>query len=296
MLTLQYRGSLESCNYACPYCPFAKRKDTPSTLRRDALELERFGDWVGSQTSVIRVLFTPWGEALVRRHYRDSVLALAALPHVSQVSAQTNLSAPLNWLASAPAGKVSLWCTFHPGQTPMERFVARCARLASMGIRHSVGVVALQAHYPAIQALRAALPHDTSMWLNAYDHRGPGYYTEDDLRWLEEIDPYFAHSHSPGHSRGAACRAGEQVLSIDGNGDVQRCHFIPTRLGNLYTDPLASMLKERACSRFKCDCYIGYAHRKDRPFYEEFGDGVLARIAPMPSTARAVDTPSSPAR
>jgi hypothetical protein len=28
----------------------------------------------------------------------------------------------------------------------------------------------------------------------------------------------------------------------------------------------------------KCDCYIGYAHRQELPFYEDFGAGVLARI------------------
>lgn len=279
MLTLHYRGTLASCNYACPYCPFAKRRDSRATLRQDAQELQRFVDWAGAQADrALQVMFTPWGEALIRRHYQRAMLTLAAMPHVGQVTAQTNLSGPLAWLAEAPANKVSLWCTFHPGQTPMARFLARCEALAALGVRHSVGVVALHEHFDAIRTLRAALSPQVPMWFNAYDRRRPGYYSAADLAWLEAIDPYFAHNHSPGHSRGAACRAGEEALSVDGNGDVQRCHFIPTRLGNLYTDPLPTMLRERACSRFKCDCYIGYAHRKDRPFHDAFGDGLMARV------------------
>ena len=278
MLTLLYRGSLSSCNYACSYCPFAKRRDTRATLARDAAELARFVAWVAARAEPTRVLFTPWGEALVRRHYREAMLALAALPQVSQVALQTNLAGPLAWLAQAPRDKLSLWCTFHPDQTSLERFVGRCERLQRLGVRHSVGVVALREHFEAIRALRAALPPHCPVWLNAYDRRGPGYYDADDLAWLEEIDPWFPHNHSPGGSRGKPCRAGAELLSVDGAGEVQRCHFVPQRLGNLYTDPLSEMLKERPCSRLKCECFIGYAHRRDLPFHERFGDGVLARI------------------
>lgn len=278
MLTLLYRGSLESCNYTCGYCPFAKRRDTRATLARDAAEVGRFVDWAVAQTRPLRVLFTPWGEAIVRRHYREAMLALAALPHVSQVALQTNLSGPLGWLADAPAGKLSLWCTYHPDQTTLARFVDRTRRLDAMGVRHSVGVVARREHFDAIHALRAALPAGRTVWLNAYDRRGPGYYTAEDLDWMSAMDPWFPLQQAPPPSRGAACRAGSEVLSVDGDGELQRCHFIPQRLGNLYTDALDEVLKERRCSRLRCDCFIGYAHRRDLPLHEQFGDGLLARI------------------
>lgn len=278
MLTLLYRGSLTSCNYDCSYCPFAKRRDTRETLARDATELRRFVAWVGARTEPTRILFTPWGEALVRRHYREAMLSLAEMPQVSQVSLQTNLSGPLAWLEQAPAGKISLWCTYHPGQTTLARFIQRCERLQHGGVRFSVGVVAMREHFDAIQALRSALPANCPVWLNAYDRRGPGYYQPADLAWLEKLDPWFHHNHAPGGSRGKPCRAGEEVVSVDGEGEVHRCHFVPKRLGNLYTDPLHGMLQERPCSRIKCECFIGYAHRKDLPLYEAFGDGVLARI------------------
>jgi MoaA/NifB/PqqE/SkfB family radical SAM enzyme len=278
MLTLLYRGSLESCNYSCSYCPFAKRRDTRATLARDAAEVARFVDWAAGQQRPLRVLFTPWGEALVRRHYREAMLALAALPQVSQVALQTNLSGPLAWLDAAPAGKLSLWCTYHPEQTTLERFIQRTQRLDAMGVRHSVGVVARREHYDAIRALRAALPQGRTVWLNAYDRRGPGYYSADELAWLETTDPWFPLQHRPPPSRGAPCRAGSEVLSVAGDGELQRCHFIPTRLGNLYADALDRVLQERRCSRLRCDCFIGYAHRRDLPLHEQFGDGLLARI------------------
>lgn len=282
VLSLLYRGTLASCNYACGYCPFAKKRDSRAKLARDAREVARFTQWVAQQTRPISVLFTPWGEALVRRHYRTAMQALAAMPHVRQVALQTNLSGPLTWLdGMAGPDKIGLWCTYHPDQTTLARFLERCARLDAMGVRYCVGVVAMQEHLDAIRVLRAALPEHVYLWLNAYDRRGPGYYAPSDLADLDAIDPWFALNRRPVPSRGKPCLAGEASLSVDGDGELARCHFVPERLGNLYADKLEDMLQERSCPRFKCDCYIGYAQRKDLPFQTVFGEGVLARIAPL---------------
>ena len=283
VLSVLYRGRLASCNYACGYCPFAKRRDSREALARDAADLQRFVDWALAQSRPLQVLFTPWGEAMIRKPYRQAMLALAASPHVRTASIQTNLSGPTDWLSDAPPGKLGLWCTYHPGQTTIARFVERCKRLDAMGVRHSVGVVAMHEHYEAIQALRAALPEQVYLWLNAYDRRGPGYYTAEDLAWLDAIDPWFLQNRRPVPSRGKGCFAGETSLSVDGDGELARCHFLAQRLGNLYTDDLAEILQERSCPRFKCDCYIGYAQRKDLPFQTVFGEGVLARIAAVRS-------------
>ena len=67
-LSILYRGPLSSCNYACGYCPFAKRTET----RRRAGPrpgVPGRGSSSGSAAvtaDTIGVLFTPWGEALVR--------------------------------------------------------------------------------------------------------------------------------------------------------------------------------------------------------------------------------------
>ncbi|CUI03504.1 STM4011 family radical SAM protein [Massilia sp. P8910] len=287
VLSLLYRGTLSGCNYDCAYCPFAKRRDSRAKLARDAAEVARFVAWVGAQERPISVLFTPWGEGMIRRHYCDAITALSGMTHVRQVAIQTNLSGPLAWLDQAHKSKVGLWCTYHPSQVRMERFVERCARLERMGVHFSVGIVAMREHFDDIRALRAALPQRQYLWLNAYDRRGPGYYQPEDLVWLDGMDPWFRYSRNPDMSRGKACRAGSEALSVDGDGEVQRCHFIPQRLGNLYADRLDDMLFEKPCNRLrKCDCFIGYAHRQDVPFYDDFGAGVLARIPLKPPTAQ----------
>ena len=57
MLTVLYRGPLASCNYACAYCPFAKKKDSRQDLQRDARGLERFVDWVAGRSTPTSVFF-----------------------------------------------------------------------------------------------------------------------------------------------------------------------------------------------------------------------------------------------
>ena len=48
-LSILYRGPLSSCNYACGYCPFAKRRETAAELARDRTALERFVAWVAAR-------------------------------------------------------------------------------------------------------------------------------------------------------------------------------------------------------------------------------------------------------
>ena len=48
-LNILYRGPLESCNYDCSYCPFAKKKNTREELRYDKECLDKFVNWVAVQ-------------------------------------------------------------------------------------------------------------------------------------------------------------------------------------------------------------------------------------------------------
>lgn len=170
-LTILYRGPLASCDYDCPYCPFAKRRDSPQQLRTDRAALERFTAWAAAPTGDrISVLFTPWGEGLVRSWYRRALVELAQLPHIGRVAIQTNLSGRTRWLAEAGGAardKIALWCTYHPGQTPYDRFLARCRELTGLGVRYSVGVVGLDEHLDEARRLRADLPGEVYLWVNA---------------------------------------------------------------------------------------------------------------------------------
>ncbi len=277
-LSLLYRGRLSSCNYDCAYCPFAKTRDSRTTLQRDAADLARFVDWATQQTTTLSVLFTPWGEGLVRRHYREAMIALSHLPQMRRVAIQTNLCIGTRWLDRIDTRSFALWCTYHPSEVSLSTFVGRCLDLRRRGIRFSVGMVALRELFNEIEEMRAALPADVPMWLNAYDQRTPDYYEVADVARLTVIDPHFGYSLAPTPSMGAACATGESVLSVDGDGNVRRCHFVAEALGNLYDGSFAARLGPRPCPNQVCDCFIGYVHRKDLPFARDYAGGQLERV------------------
>jgi MoaA/NifB/PqqE/SkfB family radical SAM enzyme len=277
-LSILYRGPLSSCNYACGYCPFAKRTETAAELGHDRACLERFVGWVGGRSvDAIGVLFTPWGEALVRRWYQDALASLTRMPHVRKAAIQTNLSCKLDWLDACDRTRLALWCTFHPTETTRERFLARCRDLVARGVRFSVGVVGMKEHFAEIAALRRELPADVYLWVNAYK-REPDYYAPEAVAELTRIDPLFPINNRYHPSRGEPCRAGATVISVDGDGTIRRCHFIREPIGNLYAPDFERCLVERRCVNETCGCHIGHVHLDRLGLYETFGDGVLERV------------------
>ncbi|HEX5541169.1 MAG TPA: STM4011 family radical SAM protein [Micromonospora sp.] len=276
-LSVLYRGPLASCNYDCHYCPFAKRRDNREQLRADRAALERFVDWVirNPHGDRLSILFTPWGEGLTRSWYRQALVQLSRLPHLDRVAIQTNLACRLDWLADADRHRVALWATYHPGQVAQSAFLQRCADLRGLGVRHSVGIVGLPEHLDEARALRAALPDEIYVWINAAD--GHHYPREEEAAWLE-IDPLFGYSVRPHRSAGVGCRTGESVVSVRGDGEVRRCHFVDTPLGNLYDGSYRAALLPRSCPLTSCDCHIGYVHLRSLPLYDVFAGGVLERV------------------
>ena len=287
-LTVLYRGPLASCDYDCPYCPFAKRRDSTAQLRADREALERFARWATDSEDDLSLLFTPWGEGLVRSWYRRTLTELSRLPHVRRVAIQTNLSCRTGWLAEADLDTLALWCTYHPGQTPYDRFLGKCHELADRGVRFSVGVVGLPAHLAAARRLRDDLPPHVYLWVNAAE--GHTYDDAEAGDWTA-LDPLFPYSRHPHHSAGLPCRTGESVISVDGAGTVRRCHFVRDELGNLYDGSYRAALRPRACPLAVCDCHIGYVHLESLPLYDVFAGGVLERVPsalPRHGTARAL--------
>ena len=293
-VSILYRGPLSSCNYACGYCPFAKRRETREQLAVDEKALTRFVDWVerqGKPGHEIGVLFTPWGEALVRRWYQDALARLTNLRHVCKAAIQTNVSCKLDWVDRCDRSKLGLWCTYHPGEMTRARFVSKCREMDAAGVRYSVGVVGLKEHLDEVEALRRELRPDVYLWINAYK-REDDYYASDDLARLTEIDPLFPVNNVRHPSEGLACRAGESVISVDGDGAIRRCHFIRDVIGNIYDEGWEECLRPTPCTNATCGCHIGYVHMPSLGMYEVFGDGVLeripARVPPQALVGRAV--------
>lgn len=277
-LRVLYRGPLASCNYACPYCPFAKRIDPPEALRGDRLALARFLDWCERREyAPLSVLFTPWGEGLVRWWYQDALARLSRLPHVRKVAIQTNLSGKLDFLSECDVRKVGLWCTYHPGEVDRTRFLAQCVRLLTAGVSFSVGVVGLREHLAEIEALRAELPDRVYVWVNAYK-REPDYYDADALAFLERIDPLFPLNNTRHASLGEACAAGHTAISVDGDGVARRCHFVAQPIGNIYDDAFDTALVARPCPNATCGCHIGYVYLERLGLERVFGDSLPERV------------------
>jgi len=282
-LHINWRGPLASCNYDCDYCPFAKHVSSREELARDEAELGRFVGWCRGPEAAARrlsILFTPWGEALIRPYYAPALVELSWLPHVSAVAIQTNLSSRLERLAEAKRETLGLWTTFHPSQTTLESFVERCAQLDALGIRYSVGVVGLREHFDLIDALRARLRPDVYLWINAYKSAGPGYYRDGERERLAAIDPLFRLNAVRHETRGQACAAGRTALFVRGDGMTSRCHFVERPLGNLYELGLAKLLREEPCPQQTCGCFIGYVQLDRLDLRRRFGAGLAARMLP----------------
>lgn len=276
--SILYRGDLSSCNYDCSYCPFAKTRNTRDELAQDKRQLFRFVEWVEQNTDKsIGILFTPWGEAAIRRAYQEAIARLSHLEHVKRVAIQTNLSFNPTWLNACELNTVALWTTFHPSQTSLDAFVSKACALVSMGVRFSVGVVGLKEDVEIIGALRERLPQDIYLWINAYK-RTPDYYTEQDIQYLSTIDPLFRYNTRYHHSLNESCQAGFKTFSVNGQGDVFRCHFIKDKLGNIYNNSIDDVLKPTPCTNAQCGCYIGYAHMDRLNLASRYTHGLLERI------------------
>lgn len=286
---LYYRGSLSSCNYDCPYCPFSKNKDSAATLARDREQVQTFVEWVKAQQPAghrLSIFFNPYGEGLTHRWYREAMVELSHLAHVEKVAIQTNLSAKLDWTDRLNRERAAFWATYHPGQTNEADFVRQCLKLHERRLPLSVGTVGVRSAFDAIASLRRALPSDLYLWVNAYKDKAD-YYSAAERSFLRNIDPLFELNLTDYDSAGKRCGAGQDVFYVQGPGLVKRCYKDRQVIGHLYRDGLEGLARQRLCRMKTCDCYIGYIHMPDLAMHDVYGDRLLERIANP--EARAID-------
>ncbi|WP_010276695.1 STM4011 family radical SAM protein [Paenibacillus senegalensis] len=279
--TLYYRGSLSSCNYDCPYCPFSKNKDNAETLAKDRTQLARFMDWVREQEAGgnrLSVFFNPYGEGLVHRWYREAMTELSHMAHIDKVAIQTNLSVKLDWTERLNPRKAAFWATYHPGETSEAAFLKQCMFLYGKNIPFSVGSVGVRSAFAAINSLRRKLPEDVYLWVNAFKD-AKNYYSEADKEQLRLIDPHFDLNVNDYDSYGKPCETGHSVFYVQGNGLVKRCYKDRTVIGNLYRSGLEGLARQRPCRLACCDCYIGYIHMPELELKSVYGESMLERIA-----------------
>ena len=69
-MRILYRGSLDSCNYACTYCPFAKNDATREAHERDRREVERFVAHIERERErTYGIFFTPQAHLKLGWHH-----------------------------------------------------------------------------------------------------------------------------------------------------------------------------------------------------------------------------------
>ncbi len=282
-LSILYRGPLESCNYGCDYCPFAKKTESNEALGADRAALERFLGWVRArpETDRLSIFFTPWGEALVRHWYRDALVELSHVPAIAKAAVQTNLSMSIDFFDRADPKQVGIWATYHPEWADRRRFVEKVIELHRRGVSVSAGVVGFRKFSDEIRRLRDELPSAIYLWINA-----PKRYErldEGEIRGFEAIDPHFRTNTLEHQSFGARCFGGESVIAVDGDGTMRRCHFIESPIGNLYDPDFVRALFPRSCTNDTCGCHIGYVHLERLRLYDVYGEGVLERVPHSPT-------------
>lgn len=277
-LSVLYRGPLTSCNYGCTYCPFAKRTESDARLAQDLSALQSFVAWLCEQSAHRwQILFTPWGEALVRAWYRDALTRLTHVEHIEIVAAQTNLSCSLDWLDECRPDKLALWATFHPTEVERSRFVRKVLQVRERGVRLSVGMVGTPESFAEIAALRGDLPPDIYLWVNAQQPRSRPY-SLDEIELLTSIDPHFRLTSRPQQTLGRPCHTGESSFTVDGDGHIRRCHFVDEIIGNIHDPNWCSALAPRVCPNRSCHCFLGLSQFEPLQLGRVFGHNLLARI------------------
>lgn len=278
--TVLYRGPLESCHFNCWYCPFASKKASPEELEKDRRALDRFMAWIDRSPQSFNIFFTPKAEALTYDWYKQSFIHLSHKKKIKKVVIQTNLSCDTEWLSECNPDSSAFWLTYHPESVSENHFYNKCMVLYTLNLPFSVGVVGVKEHVDQIRHMRARLPKDVYLWINAYK-RTKNYYSQKENELLSTIDPLFPLNQTYYRSRGKRCDTGDTVFSIDGDGTIRRCHFTDTILGNMSSHQLDDVSHSSPCDNETCHCHIGYTHLYDVKIKNYFGDCALERIPLM---------------
>lgn len=252
-----YRGSLDSCNYSCNYCPFSKKPVcSREELAEDEKSLVKFVDFVLQKAEVQKkkcaVQIVPYGEALIHKYYWRELARLTCSPYIEAAGAQTNLSFDTGCMAgeflknNGELNKLRLWCTFHPQMVTMDRFLQQCRHLSSYGILYCAGTVGVPSQAGVIKRLRRELPGDVYLWVNKMDGL-KRRYTEEETRIFSEIDEYFETGLKHYKADTSKCT---DSLFAEADGSVRRCNTcIPGKDGT-------------ACIRKECSCYLSYCNQQ----------------------------------
>ena len=226
----------------------------------------------------LQLLSFPTGEALIHRYYREGIIQLAALPQVTGISCQTNLSFPagewLDELRTAPEliNKIKIWASFHPEMTSVERFVHQLHTLHNAGIQVCAGAVGNPLAKNILADLRNTLSPDIYLFINAMQGlKSP--LSNEDIRFFTQLDNLFEYDLRNAPAQWENCSGGRSACFIDWKGDIFACPRSKVKIGNLYrSQKLDTSL---SCQRKVCDCYIAFSNLTNHPLHSIMGKGTF---------------------
>lgn len=251
-----YRGYLTSCNYACGYCPFSKRKMTKGQREKDKKALWSFVDRMKQERGKHAVQIVPYGEALVHEYYWRALAELSQIVTEEYTGCQTNLSFSVEKMleiyekCQGRKEKLRLWCTFHPSMTTVEKFVEQCRKLEIAGVSFCVGMVGDPKEIPALLELRRRLPDSVYVWVNKMEGRKRNYSLEE-VEIFQKIDPYFFLQMEHRKADLQQCR---QSVFYEADGSRYFCNLQAAAKGTS---------RGEGCGRSECNCYLAYCNRRD---------------------------------
>lgn len=250
-----YRGSLESCNYSCCYCPFSKNPQSSiKELEKDKENLIQFvSALLDVENRISRkcaVQVVPYGEALIHKYYWQEMARLSRSPLIEAVGAQTNLSFNVDTMVNTflenngIISKLKLWCTFHPSMVTIDKFLSQCNKLSMHNISYCAGATADPAEIGSIRTLRRHLPKKIYLWVNKLDGLGRRY-TSEEIAAFTDIDEYFNLELK--HHKADVNKCIDSCF-IEAGGAAKRCN-------------ICSPSAYSACTRKTCSCYLSYCNQ-----------------------------------
>ena len=266
---IYYRGLLNSCNYCCSYCSFAKGSLSEQLVEKDKCLFRQFQNTISRHGEGLQIMILPYGEALIHSYYREGIVSLAGLPNVSGISCQTNLSFDVKkFISNTPSGiynKIKFWASFHPEMVTVEIFLKKAHFLFDNGIELCVGAVGHPDNKEIISQLRCKLNPSIYMFINSM--RGAGHkLNSEDISFFMSIDNLFDYDRKSIKADIQKCKGGKETIFIDERGVFYACPRSGVKMTGL-----------PACNKKVCDCYIAYSN--NHPTLQDImGSGLLWRI------------------
>jgi len=278
MITLFYRSYIRECNYTCSYCPFIKGKYTNLKLQKDKEYFNQFINYLKENfQEEYEIFLAPRGEIMVLEHYFSGIKKLLKLDNMKNLVVQSNFSGAINWLKEIEnKEKFNFWLTYHPEFVTLEDFTEKLSILDTYEINYSVGAVGIKEKFLLLEKLRSLMKPERYLWINAYKDK-KNYYSQEDIKFLTELDSFFLYNLEDYKSFGKSCNSGKNSFFVEYNGNIRRCLESRKIIGNLYKDKIENIRDINPCNKKLCDCFIGYINLKREELDEVYANSLGRR-------------------